>query len=127
MGEIERFSREARHSSLAGMSIYLLFGLVLWALQLAIVYAGHSLFCAQRIDEAVFFAVHLSATFLPVALLVLFLVGQRRIARWFSLSQAKEDRCAYHRIARLCAILSLAAVIWTGMTAALLDTCGLGR
>ena len=113
--------------STVGTLVYILFGLIMWALQFTVLYGGHTLVCSQGGTPATGDWLVYSASIVPGAIVLAFLVAQSAFARVLGLTGDMEDRRIYDRFAWFVALLSWFAIIWTGSTALVLMACTQGR
>lgn len=113
--------------STTGTLFYLLFGLIVWAAQLTLLYGAHTLVCALGASTAINTVIVGSVTIIAAAALLLLLLFQNRAARICGLPPRAEDRGTYDAITRTVCLLSLIAVFWTGMTAVIIEACAQGR
>ncbi len=122
---IERDTPRNRPSTL-GTLVFIMWGLIGWGGQLTAIYIGHTWVCALGLPVyatdllAAVLTAGAFAAVLPVA------VVPARIAR---LPRLGSDDNGFHiaRIARIIALLSLVAIVWTGMTAFFVESCTLAR
>ncbi|WP_159590963.1 hypothetical protein [Chelativorans xinjiangense] len=112
-----------RQSSTLGTLCYLLAGLLMWGIQFTFVYVVHTLMCRFGAPPSLVSGLVLAITGVAVLVVLAFLVWQKPTARLLGLPADVEDRATYDFIARLMAVLGMAAVIWTGLTAFLLSAC----
>jgi hypothetical protein len=113
--------------STLGTLVYILFGLIVWAAQLTLVYLGHTLACRlgwplQAADVLV-----LGGSIALAAIVIAFLAAPAPVARRLGLPPGMEDRRVYDRFARAIALLAAVAILWTGATALLVAACTQGR
>ncbi len=113
--------------STVGTLVYILFGPILWALQLAVIYGGHTLACSQGGTPATGEWLVYAASIVPGVVVLAFLVVQSPFARMMGLTRAMEDRKAYDRIAWVTALLSEFGIVWSGVTALVVTACTQGR
>lgn len=127
MDELDKLLEPSRNPSTAGTLAYLLFGLLVWSLQLVFVYGGHTLVCALGAPHEHASWLVIAATLACIAALAVFLLQQNAVARWIGLVPRMRERAGLDRIAQLVAVLAGAAVLWTGATALLVSSCVQGR
>jgi hypothetical protein len=113
--------------STLGTLVYILFGLIAWAVQLTLVYAGHTLACRLGWQAATADALVLGVSVVPAVAVVAFLAAPAPFARWLGLHPGMDDRRVYDRFARAVAVLATVAILWTGATALLVTACTQGR
>lgn len=114
----------SREPSAVGTLVYLMAGLIVWGVQFTAVYGGHVLLCLGSAVLPVVFV--LAATLLAVAALAAFLLWQDRAAALLGVGNG-DWRASCDRIARIIAVLSVVAVIWSGLTVFFLESCALAR
>lgn len=118
-------------ASVAVALLYLLYGPLIWAGHLFLVYVPQSLLCAFRITAFARFESWLIQTVIGVA--TLFAAAALGLALWRPQSSARFFRATAFldgengpfmlHVMRLLAVLSLAGVLWAGATALLLQPC----
>ncbi|MDN3722028.1 hypothetical protein QW131_29680 [Roseibium salinum] len=104
-----------------------MFGPLVWAGHLTIVYGGHTLLCLRGELAGVADVYVLTITAAAVLILGAFVF---RIASWervMGLLTGEDANRTTRRTARLLAILSLIAVLWSGATVGLVAACVQGR
>lgn len=122
---IERDTPRNRPSTL-GTLVFIMWGLIGWGGQLTAIYIGHTWACALSLPAnatdmlAAVLTAGAFAAVLPVAVI------PARIAR---LPRLGSDDNGFHVawISRVIALLSLVAIVWTGMTALFIESCLLSR
>lgn len=118
-------------ASFAAALLYLLFGPLIWAAHMFLVYALQSALCAFRItgltnvSPLLIQAVVGVVTALAAAALVLALARTQNSARWFRAADFLEGKNGPFMIGvmRLLAVLSLTGVLWAGAAVLLLQPC----
>ncbi|WP_265518670.1 hypothetical protein [Nitratireductor luteus] len=123
MSEREDFFPPTRKPSTTGTLVYLMFGLLVWAAHLTIVYGGHTLLCALGFPPEAASWLVIAATAGAMLVVVCFLTWRKPWARMTSLP---PDR-TIDLIARLIAILSLVDILWAGAAIAFVTSCSQGR
>lgn len=127
MSDLQDLLRPRPKPSTPGTLIYLLFGPILWAIQLTVVYGGHTLVCSQGGTAA---AAH-SMTLVVSAVIgiadLAFLLAPGAFARGLGLTRDMDARRAYERVAWVGGALALVAIVWTGTTVLVVDACLQGR
>lgn len=127
MAKDGNFFRSGREPSTAGTLVFLMFGPLVWAGHLTLVYGGHTLVCLRggMADAAGMYV--LAVTVVAVLIVCSFIFQLERWARAMGLLTGEDANRTTHRIARLLAILSLIAVLWSGATVGLVSACVQGR
>ena len=106
-----------------GTLVYILFGPLLWGLQLAAIYAGHTLMCAVGLPGGVTRVMVLAVTAVVALVLLAFLIRQRFAARFFGLLDHTAGRRTYDSVSRTIGILALIAIAWAGGTVLVVASC----
>ncbi|MGK9167661.1 hypothetical protein KXR53_15255 [Inquilinus limosus] len=116
-----------REPSTIGTLVFLMWGLVVWGLQLTAIYVGHAWLCAlgAPADATALLAVVL--TILAVAAILPVAWSPSRPAALAGLKEPAGDLRHLMAIARVVALLSIVAAIWTGATAIFIKACELAR
>jgi len=127
MSDLENLLRPRPEPSTLGTLAYLLLGPLAWAMQLTILYAGHTLFCSQGGAPALGDGLVVGVSAVLALLVGGFLLFPLAVARILGLTREMDARAAYDRIARIAGILALVAIVWTGTTAVLVEACAQGR
>lgn len=127
MSRTEDIVAEKSGPSTVGTLLYILAGLLAWALQFTAVYGGHTLVCALGASPALASAMVIVVTAATAVALALFLLMQDRSAWFFGLHEDTAGRASYDTISRLVGFLSLVAILWTGATVFVLNSCIQGR
>jgi hypothetical protein len=110
-----------------GTLIYLMAGLIVWGLQFTVVYGSHVLLCLSASPGRLVGTVVTAVTVLAAAALTAFLVWQRRAADLLGVEGDGEWKTGSDRIARVVTILSIIAILWTGWTVLIIDSCAYTR
>lgn len=123
------FFRSGPEPSTAGTLLYVMFGLIVWAGQFTIVYAGHTLACALALAPPFVDILIIAVTLAALAAIATFLIWPRRMARLFRIraDALGQTGDAILHIARAIAILSAIAVTWSGGALAFVSVCALSR
>ena len=113
--------------STLGAAMFLLWGLIVWGLQFTFVYVAHTWLCALGAREAgpQFFVI--AATVIAAGLIAPAVVAPARLARLAGLEPGRPDTGSLIVIARLIAVISLIAAVWTGLAVAIVGACLPGR
>ncbi|MDN2580914.1 hypothetical protein [Aquibium sp. ELW1220] len=127
MSDLENLLRPRPEPSTLGTLTYLLLGPLAWALQLTLVYAGHTLVCSQGGSAALGDGLVIVVSAVLAVLVGSFLLFPLAVARVLGLTREMDARAAYDRIARVAGVLALVAIVWTGTTAVLVEACAQGR
>jgi hypothetical protein len=127
MSDPNRLLRETASPSTVGTLTYIMFGLLLWVLQLTVIYGGHVLVCSRSAPAELAGWIVYGATAVAALLLLGFVVWQSRAARLLGLTSAMADRRTYDRIALMIGALSGIAILWTGATAIVVTACEQAR
>jgi hypothetical protein len=127
MSDLENLLRPRPEPSTLGTLAYLLLGPLAWALQLTLVYAGHTLVCSQGGSAALGDGLVIVVSAVLAVLVGSFLLFPLAVARVLGLTREMDARAAYDRIARVAGVLALVAIVWTGATAVLVEACAQGR
>jgi hypothetical protein len=127
MTELEELIRREHQAPVIGTLAYILFGPIMWALQLGIVYGGHTVICTSGAPAGFAQIIVLAITAFAALTLLAFLLGQRHAARFFGLLEETAGRRTYDSLSRIIGILSMIAIIWAGGTALLVTACVQGR
>ena len=123
MGEHSDPMRRKDQASAIGTLAYMLFGPILWGLQLTIIYAGHTLMCAVDLPGSLVRIMVLAVTAVIALVLLAFLLGQGSAARFFGLPEHSAGRRTYDSVSRTMGILATVAIIWAGGTALVVASC----
>lgn len=127
MSELEELVHKSRLAPAVGTLTYILFGPLLWSLQLTMVYGGHTLICTGGMPDAFGRLLVLAVSIALALVLVAFLFAHGAAARMFGLSGDTSGRLTYDRLSRLISYLALIAILWTGATALVVTACVQGR
>lgn len=127
MSERKDFFPPTRKPSTTGTLLYLLFGMLVWAAHLTIVYGGHTLLCALGFPPQATDWLVIAATAGAALAVVFFLARQKWWARTLGLPPGGRPDRPLDLIARLTAILSLVAITWAGAAVAFVASCAQGR
>jgi hypothetical protein len=114
-------------ASATGTLAYLLLGPLIWAVQLTLIYGGHTLLCVAESPPAspmALVAGTTAAAFLATAVALFF---RTALARGFGIGPDAAGRGTLVALARLLDLLSLFAIAWSGSTIALLEACVAAR
>lgn len=114
-----------REPSTVGTLVFLMWGLIVWGLQFTATYVAHTLFCALGATSAATGILTAGLTVLAVILILPPLVAPARTGRLVGLRE--PDHSHLLTIARLIALLSAVAAVWTGMTVGLVEACAMAR
>ena len=123
MNELDDLIRRKHQAPVIGALVYILFGPILWVLQLAAVYGGHTLLCTGGAPLDLARLMVLATTIVAALILLAFLVAQRRAARFFGLLEDTSGRRTYDSLSRMIGILSMIAIIWAGGAALVVTAC----
>ncbi|WP_187972819.1 hypothetical protein [Aquibium microcysteis] len=127
MSDLEKLLRPRPTPSTLGTLAYLLLGPLAWAMQLTLLYAGHTLFCSQGGSAALGDGLVIGVSAVLALLVGGFLLVPSAVARRLGLTREMDARAAYDRIAWMAGLLALVAILWTGTTAVLVEACVQGR
>lgn len=127
MNERENRLRPGPRPSVPGTLACLLFGPILWAVQFTVVYASHTLVCSQGGSAPAGHGIVIGTSVALAAAIIAFLLLPERFARGLGLPPGMDSRSTYLRIARVGAVLGLVAIVWTGLTAVIVDACAQAR
>ncbi len=120
--------RSVEHNpSTLGAMILIVWGLFVWLLHFSTVYIAHTLLCAQETRPTTITILALWATAFAVVVIAPVVVAPQRMAILTRLPRSNADGHHVVFIARIVAVLSLVAVLWTGATTVLVDGCELLR
>jgi hypothetical protein len=116
-------SDRARRPSTVGTLVYLVLGLIVWAIQLTAIYMAHTLVCTIGAPASIAstFVFVLSAA-IAIALVVALLNGDK-VAVALGVAADARGRTTYDAIFRLIAVLSIIAIVWSGATALIVTSC----
>jgi hypothetical protein len=123
MTELKELVQRQHQASAVGTLTYILFGLILWGLQLSAVYGGHTLICTSGLAGSLSQVMVLAVTAVAALVLFAFLIGQHAAARLFGLRDDTAGRRTYDRLSRIIGMLAMVAIIWTGGTALVVASC----
>jgi hypothetical protein len=121
------FPPERSQPSTLGTLVFILWGLIVWGLQFTAIYVGHTWVCALGIPAASTGVVSVVLTALAIALILPVAIAPARAAGIVALRREDTDSTHLIVIARTVAQLSIVAALWTGGTAAFVQSCALGR
>lgn len=121
------FGPAGQRPSTLGTLVYILWGLIVWGLQFTAVYVGHTWICALGVPGAATEVLTAVLTALAVVLILPVALAPGRVARVAALRPEDADAKHLILVARVIAILSIVAALWTGATAGFLQSCALGR
>lgn len=112
-----------KRPSTVGTLVYLLLGLIIWAIQFTAIYMVHTLVCTVGAPASIAstFVFILSAA-IAIALVVALINGDK-LARVLGVGADAQGRTTYDGIFRLIAILSIVAIVWSGATALIVMAC----
>lgn len=122
------FIKSGQDHSTGSTLFFITFGPLVWAGQLTLLYGGHTLICFYG-GAALLADLLVIGISMPLALMLLvFIARPDRSARALQMRNLPPTRGRpIGSIARLLAVLSLVAVLWTGSTAWLVSACTQGR
>jgi hypothetical protein len=123
VSQLNELVRRKHQAPAAGTLAYILFGPILWGLQLIIIYAGHTLICTSGLPGSFARIMVLAVTAIAALVLLAFLSGQRPAGRFFGLVEDTPGRHTYDGVARTLGILAMVAIIWAGGTALVVASC----
>lgn len=120
-----------RSGSTFGSIVFMLLGLIAWALHLTIIYSVQATICAFAPPAArpptglnIVEIVILAATLLAAAVALLPVVAPTATSGLLRTRSVEPDEGRFHRsVAAWIGVLSLAGILWGGMTAILLVPC----
>jgi hypothetical protein len=115
-----------REPSTVGTLVFLMWGLIVWGLQFTATYVAHTLFCALGAPASATDILAAGLTVVAVVLILPLLLAPARTGRFAGL-RGEPDHAHLLTIARVIALLSAVAVVWTGVTAAFVEACALAR
>ncbi len=127
MSELDDLLAPRPKPSTVGTLVYILFGLIVWAVQLTLVYGGHTLVCRLGWSPAWADAMVVGVSVVPAVAVVAVLAAPAPVARRLGLHPGMDDRRVYDRFARAVAALATVAILWTGATALVVSACTQGR
>ena len=115
-------TRERARASLTRTTFYLLFGPIVWAIHLTVLYGAHTLVCVHGAAGDTVAAIALAATVAAVALLLAaaFAFYRRRDSAH---TGASAVTCFCRDVAMLLALVSAFGVAWAGATALIVAPC----
>jgi hypothetical protein len=122
-----RLAEHSRQPSTGRTLVFIMWGPVAWAVQLTVVYAGHTWFCALGWSPGAAGLLIVAMTIAALAFIAPILCWPQRAARPARLNPTDTDARHLIRMARYLALLSGVAIVWTGTTFALVDACVLTR
>jgi len=112
---------------LFGTTAFVLAGLLVWGLHLAIVYGVHHLACARGVDAPVVAAIVALATFAALGLQAALLAKPRWIASRLRPPPPDAPPGAFlEAVMRWLAVLGAAGVLWAGSAILFVAACGGG-
>lgn len=127
MSEREDFFPPTKKPSTTGTLLYLMFGLLVWAAHLTIIYGGHTLLCALGFPPQASDWLVIVTTAGAALAIAFFLARQKWWAQMLALPPDGHPDRPLDLIAHLAAVLSLVAVIWAGAAVAFVASCAQGR
>ncbi|MBO6719442.1 MAG: hypothetical protein JJ913_15910 [Rhizobiaceae bacterium] len=110
-----------------GTFAFILWGLIVWGPQFTAVYVVHTWFCACGMSAAAIGIAVGALTALTVVLQLPVAVTPVRVAEFVGLDADDKDAARLISIGRTIAVLSVVAALWTGATAAVVQSCVLAR
>lgn len=113
--------------STIGTLVFILWGLIVWGLQLTSVYVGHTWFCALGSPTSATAILSAALTLLAIAAILPVLLAPAWSAAFAGLREDRQDDRHLMAAARIIAVLSFIAAIWTGATAIFVQACELSR
>ena len=123
MSELDPGIRRRHRAPATGTLAYILFGPILWGLQLFFIYAGHTLICAAGLQAGGGRIMVLAVTAVAALVLLAFLVGQRFAAGFFGLLEDTPGRRTYDSVSRTIGALAMIAIVWAGGAALVVASC----
>lgn len=105
-------------------ALYMLFGPIVWAGHLAIVYAGHAVPCAKGVASAgrlIPYGIELATIMALAALLVAILGAAFRLNR--SGDSARSSTMFQDKVMIALALLSAIGIAWAGTSALIVEPC----
>lgn len=115
------------NASTLGTIVFLALGPLVWAAHFTLIYGGHTLACTGQTGARTAVLVVVVATAAAAVAVLLFLIWPAWIANALGVRVRRGDRPTYLDIARILGILAEIAIVWGGITAALVGPCTLGR
>ena len=116
-----------REPSTLGTFAFLLWGLIVWGLQFTAIYVGHTWFCALAAGPAATTVLAAILTAGAVAAILPVAWAPSRPAALAGLDPVDDDPRHLILIARIVALLSIVAALWTGVAAVVVGACDLAR
>jgi hypothetical protein len=116
-----------REPSALGTLVFIMWGAIVWGLQLTAVYVGHTWLCALRVPAVTTDVLMAALTALAITAILPILAAPGPSARFAGLRTGDGDSRHLTSIARVIAALSLVATLWTGATAVFLQACAFAR
>ena len=114
-----------REPSTVGTLVFLMWGLIVWGLQFTVLYLSHTWLCALGAQAAATGILSAILTIVAVVAIALVLLAPAWAGQLAGLRQG--DHAHLLTIARAVALLSTVAALWTGATAAFVESCALAR
>lgn len=106
---------------------FLLWGLIVWAVQFGGSYTLHTLSCALEAPTWLTMTALVGLSVAAVLALLPAVIAPRRLARMMSLEGLPEDRRVVQSVSQAIATLALIAVLWSAAGMLILDACLVGR
>jgi hypothetical protein len=119
--------RDHARPSATGALAYLTLGPIIWAVQLTVVYGGHTLLCDAGAPPASSVTLVAATTAAAVLAVLAALLFRPALARRAGLGPDTSGRRTLEALARLLDLLSLIAIVWSGSAAAVLQACAAAR
>lgn len=116
-----------REPSTIGTLVFVMWGLIVWGVQFTAIYLGHTWFCALGASPAATTALAAILTAVAAAAILPVAWAPSRPAALVGLDRPDDDQRHLLLIARVVALLSIIAALWTGATAIAIGACELAR
>jgi hypothetical protein len=114
-----------REPSTVGTLVFLMWGLIVWGLQFTALYLAHTWFCALGASTAATGILAAILTIIAVFAIAPVLLAPALMGKLVGLRQG--DSTHLLTVARVVALLSTVAAIWTGAAVIVVDACALTR
>lgn len=109
--------------STVGTLVYMLFGLIVWAVQFTTIYMTHTLVCTVGAPGAIASTLVVVVSAATAIGLVFALVRTDKLAVALGVNADAAGRTTYDGVFRILAILSVIAIVWTAATAFVVMAC----